>query len=553
MSKYKKFVLITGANQGVGYETAKNLLLSSVDYHVIIGSRDEAKGEVAADELRLLENIKGTVSNIQLDVTDDASVDAAARNLTSEWGRLDILVNNAGIISMASPPTREAFRTVLETNLIGALSVTEAFLPLLRKAEHLPPRLIFVTSSTGSITHATNPDSPYYNPYATEYRTSKAGLNMLMVMYYARLKPDGFLVFSVDPGLCATNFTHDAESLRQRGAAEPSDGGEQVACVVKGGKDKDVGNVIGVHGVVPWIMVLTWFITGCSSGFGESFVRQIRAAGDNVIATGRNAQTKLSHLEDTGAAIMDLDVAAPPGVIKAKIDEAWGIYDGINVVVNNAGFILSGPFEEQSQEDMDRSFQVNLHGPLNITRAILPHFKERKSGTLLYVSSQAAWHSDAGASSYCASKFALEGKLPRTTHHSKAKMIGAVECLAKELAIVAPTLKVLIVEPGYCRTPIFDKVQYVTGGVPDYSQFNEAVRGGVATLSATSPGNPDMAVARMIELVKGTGFADGKTMPLRVPLGSDCWERIKAKCEETLEICNEWEGAARSIDYKTEA
>ncbi|QPC59865.1 hypothetical protein HYE67_002096 [Fusarium culmorum] len=509
MSKYRKFVLITGANQGVGYETAKNLLLSSVDYHVIIGSRDEAKGEVAASELRSLENIKGTVSSIQLDVTDDASVDVAARNLTSEWGRLDILVNNAGIISMASPPTREAFRTVLETNLIGALSVTEAFLPLLRKAEHLPPRLIFVTSSTGSITHAANPDSPYYNPYATEYRTSKAGLNMLMAMYYARLKPDGFLVFSVDPGLCATNFTHDAESLRQRGAAEPSDGGEQVACVVKGEKDKDVGNVIGAHGVVPWIMVLTWFITGCSSGFGESFVRQLRAAGDNVIATGRNAQTKLSHLEDTGAAIMDLDVAAPPGVIKAKIYEAWGIYDGIDVVVNNAGFILSGPFEEQ-----------------------------RKSGTLLYVSSQAAWHSDPGASSYCASKFALE---------------GAVECLAKELAIIAPTLKVLIVEPGYCRTPVFDKVQYVTGSVPDYSQFNEAVRGGVATLSATSPGNPDIAVAQMIELVKGTGFAEGKTMPLRVPLGSDCWERIKAKCEETLEICNEWEGAARSIDYKTEA
>ncbi|UZP39203.1 hypothetical protein NXS19_007019 [Fusarium pseudograminearum] len=150
------------------------------------------------------------------------------------------------------PPTREVFRTVLETNLIGALSVTEAFLPLLRKAEHLPPRLLFVTSSTGSITHAANPDSPYYNPYATEYRASKAGLNMLMAMYYARLRPDGFLVFSVDPGLCATNFTHDAESLRQRGAAEPSDGGERVACVVRGEKDKDVGNVIGIQGVVPW-------------------------------------------------------------------------------------------------------------------------------------------------------------------------------------------------------------------------------------------------------------------------------------------------------------
>jgi NAD(P)-dependent dehydrogenase (short-subunit alcohol dehydrogenase family) len=189
---------------------------------------------------------------------------------------------------------------------------------------------------------------------------------------------------------------------------------------------------------------------------------------------------------------------------------------------------------------------------LNITRAILPYFKGRKSGTLLYVSSQAAWHSDPGASSYCASKFALEGKIHRTIYPFIANIPGAVECLAKELAIVAPTLRILIVEPGYCRTPVFDKVQYVTGGVPEYSQFNEAVRSGVATLSATSPGNPEMAVARMIELVKGTGFAEGKPVPLRVPLGSDCWERVKGKCEETLEICKEWEGIARSTDYKTE-
>jgi NADP-dependent 3-hydroxy acid dehydrogenase YdfG len=93
-------------------------------------------------------------------------------------------------------------------------------------------------------------------------------------------------------------------------------------------------------------MALTWFITGCSSGFGESLVRQLRVAGDNVIASGRNADTKLSHLKETGAAILDLDVASSHEVIKAKIDEAWGIYDGIDVVVNNAGYILSGAIEE---------------------------------------------------------------------------------------------------------------------------------------------------------------------------------------------------------------
>ncbi|KAF9773441.1 hypothetical protein IL306_008722 [Fusarium sp. DS 682] len=252
MSKYKQLVLITGANQGVGFETAKNLVLSSVKYHVIIGSRDEAKGEIAARELQSLDDIKGTVSSIQIDVTDDSSVDAAAQTLASEWGRLDILVNNAGIISMDSPPTREAFRKVLNTNLVGALSVTEAFLPLLRKSEHKPPRLIFVSSSTGSITHASNPESPLHSAGAMEYRTSKAGLNMLMTMYYTRLKSEEFLVFGADPGLCSTNFTNDPESLKQRGAAEPTEGGERVARVIKGEKDADVGRVIGVEGVNPW-------------------------------------------------------------------------------------------------------------------------------------------------------------------------------------------------------------------------------------------------------------------------------------------------------------
>ncbi len=91
----------------------------------------------------------------------------------------------------------------------------------------------------------------------------------------------------------------------------------------------------------------TWFITGCSSGFGAEFVRQLRAAGDNVIATGRNAETKLAYLKDTGATLLDLDVTASPAEIEAKLKQAWGIYPGgIDVVVNNAGFILSGGIEE---------------------------------------------------------------------------------------------------------------------------------------------------------------------------------------------------------------
>lgn len=91
----------------------------------------------------------------------------------------------------------------------------------------------------------------------------------------------------------------------------------------------------------------TWLITGCSSGFGELFVRQLRGLGHNVIATGRNAGERLAYLADTGASILDLDVTAPASEIEAKMSHAWGLYpNGIDVVVNNAGYILSGAVEE---------------------------------------------------------------------------------------------------------------------------------------------------------------------------------------------------------------
>lgn len=91
----------------------------------------------------------------------------------------------------------------------------------------------------------------------------------------------------------------------------------------------------------------TWLVTGCSSGFGELFVRQLRAAGDNVIATGREAARRLAHLSDTGARVLDLDVTAPADEIEARMAEAWALYPGgIDVVVNNAGYVLSGAVEE---------------------------------------------------------------------------------------------------------------------------------------------------------------------------------------------------------------
>jgi NAD(P)-dependent dehydrogenase (short-subunit alcohol dehydrogenase family) len=225
-------------------------------YHIILGSRSLSKGNIAAGNLLQLPGIKGTLSVLELDVTSDASVDAAAKEVLQTYGRIDILVNNAGIFSR-NPSPRDAFREILATNCVGALAVTDAFLPLLlihpspASIELITKRLIFVSSSVGSLSQASDPSSKYYNPGALEYRASKACLNMLVVMYNVRLAKQGILVIGADPGLCATDFL-DREAVLKRGAVGEDVGGERIAVVVRGERDADIGRVCGEYGVSPW-------------------------------------------------------------------------------------------------------------------------------------------------------------------------------------------------------------------------------------------------------------------------------------------------------------
>jgi NAD(P)-dependent dehydrogenase (short-subunit alcohol dehydrogenase family) len=221
--------------------------LHSSKYYVLLGSRDPSKGDDAVSTLKALP-LKGTVEAIQVDVTDDASVDAAAEQVAKSHGRLDVLVNNAGILSK-NPIARDNLREVLNVNCVGVMSVTEAFLPLLRKSAS--PRLVLVSSSIGSITHASNPDSPYYRAGGEQYRMSKAALNMLMNQYHVRLAGEGFKVFGADPGLVITNLSN-MEDQRKRGGVEGHVGGERIATVVRGDRDQDAGKVCGVYGISPW-------------------------------------------------------------------------------------------------------------------------------------------------------------------------------------------------------------------------------------------------------------------------------------------------------------
>ncbi|OHE92710.1 hypothetical protein CORC01_11991 [Colletotrichum orchidophilum] len=214
---------------------------------------------------------------------------------------------------------------------------------------------------------------------------------------------------------------------------------------------------------------------------------------------------------------MDLDVGAASGAeVRAVAAEAWGAYQrGVDVVVNNAGFIVSGRIEELMQEGMEASFMTSFHGPLNITRAFLPQSRRSRTETLVYIKKQ-----------------------KRTKRLKRGSFKALPRPLSKELAILAPGLKVKIVEPGYFRTKVNNKIAGVPPRIPDFEGFNGAAKARAEMIQGTEPGDPDKAAKRI---------AGGREVPLRIIFGSDRWERIRDKCE----ICQGMrvrEDVARSTD-----
>jgi NAD(P)-dependent dehydrogenase (short-subunit alcohol dehydrogenase family) len=198
--------LITGANKGLGYETARQLL--EAGHTVYIGARDPELGEAAA--LRL------GASYVQLDVTDDVSVADALQLLDEREGLLDVLVNNAGIsTSNVDGPT--ALR-VFDTNAIGIIRVTQTALPLLEKSAN--PVVVNVSSALGSFWAVTNPDRRQFHFPSIVYGASKAAVSMLTVQY-AKTYPN-IKFNAVEPGFTATDLTPFS------GAGQPVESGAAV-------------------------------------------------------------------------------------------------------------------------------------------------------------------------------------------------------------------------------------------------------------------------------------------------------------------------------------
>ncbi|SNQ47618.1 NAD(P)-dependent dehydrogenase, short-chain alcohol dehydrogenase family [Frankia canadensis] len=183
--------LITGANKGIGYETARQLL--ELGHDVYIGARDVARGEAAAAALG--------ARFVQLDVTDDASVSSALTAIGAAEGRLDVLVHNAGVLEtgLDGPAALRSF----DTNAVGIVRVTEAALPLLRKSSN--PTVVTISSSAGSFWAVNNPERPEFGLPLALYSASKSAATMLTV-HYAKSQP-GIKFNALEPGTTATDMT----------------------------------------------------------------------------------------------------------------------------------------------------------------------------------------------------------------------------------------------------------------------------------------------------------------------------------------------------------
>jgi len=248
----KRIALVTGANQGVGLQVAKELVANGLS--VLVGSRSLERGEAAAKEIG-----PGAIA-LQLDVTDRVSIAEAAERIRTEFGRLDLLVQNAAIsntrkgnlslqeyakITRPSNVSLDEVRTVWETNVFGVLAVYQAMLPLLREAP--AARIVNVSSGVGSLTMNSDPAFSYRSIFGPVYPASKTALNAMTLAMAIELEPAGIKVNAVSPGFTKTNLNNYA------GTETVEEGAAEAVRVALLGADSPTGKFTHAKlGTIPW-------------------------------------------------------------------------------------------------------------------------------------------------------------------------------------------------------------------------------------------------------------------------------------------------------------
>ncbi|KAM5476005.1 hypothetical protein MauCBS54593_000688 [Microsporum audouinii] len=262
----------------------------------------------------------------------------------------------------------------------------------------------------------------------------------------------------------------------------------------------------------------TWLITGTSSGFGLELARITIRRGDRVIATSRNPE-RIPTIDSDRFHTAQLDQNQPLEEVKAHIDDILATFGGqIDVVVNNAAYVQKGTIEESTPEETLRQFQANTLGPMNVYRAILPHMRGKRSGTLVTIGSMAAWWLALG----------LAGEI---------EQFGIRHCL---------------VEPGFFRTGLLEPSANITDStsrIPGYKGMNATADRNFVAFNGAQLGNPVKGAEVIYDVVTSTGCAQGRELPSWLPLGSDASVEIAKSASQVLADIETWREISALSDF----
>lgn len=270
-----------------------------------------------------------------------------------------------------------------------------------------------------------------------------------------------------------------------------------------------------------------WFITGASSGFGRAFAEAALAGGDAVAVTardtGRLAGLVASAPDRVEAIALDLD---RPGAAEAAVGRAVARFGRLDVVVNNAGYGSVGAVEETPDAELRAQMETNFFGAAAVIRAVLPTLRAQRGGAIVNLSSMGGQMAYPGFGAYCASKFALE---------------GLSEALAAEVASFG--IKVLIVEPGAFRTDFAGAALKRMPSLDAYGEVVGPTRAFADGMHGTQAGDPRRAVAAVAAALAA------ETTPLRLQLGADAIDAVRAHTQAMLADMAAWETVGRATAF----
>jgi NAD(P)-dependent dehydrogenase (short-subunit alcohol dehydrogenase family) len=272
----------------------------------------------------------------------------------------------------------------------------------------------------------------------------------------------------------------------------------------------------------------TWLITGAGRGMGVDFARAALAAGDNVVATGRNPDTVRSAVgEHENLLVAELDITDERSATQA-VGAAVERLGRIDVLVNNAGNFFGGFFEELSPRQVRNQIETNLFGPMTVTRAVLPAMRRQRSGLVISISSTAGVVGGAFTSAYAASKFGLEGWM---------------ESLAGEIAPYG--IRTLIVEPGFFRTELLEpeSTTFAELSIDDYAGRTAETIPAWHAMNGKQAGDPAKLARALVEL------ADSDDPPLRWVAGEDAVDGVEQKARLLLAQVDAHRGLSTNLAH----